>query len=444
MSNAISIPFEWTPREYQMPLWSFLEGGGKRAVAVWHRRGGKDLFSLNWCCTSMVTRPGVYWHLFPTYNQGRKIAWDGFTKAGRPFLSHFPEPLVQSKNNTEMKLTFKTGGVYQVVGTEDPDRLVGANPVGCIFSEYSLQDPRAWDMVRPILAENEGWAIFIYTARGRNHGFTMKNLAEAEIKKAHANNRAPRWFCQVLTIDDTKAVTKEAVEQEREDGMPEELIQQEFYCSFDAPIVGAYYGKQMMKMLEDGRICNVPWEPNLEVHTAWDLGVGDSTGITFYQEYGLEKRIIEYYENSGEGLPHYAKVLKERDYVYGRHIAPWDIEVRELGTGKSRREVAKELGITFEVLKQSKVADGIEVVRNMLSSVWIDEKKGSRLIEALRSYRKEYDEVTKTFTDKPLHDWTSHPCDSVRYMAMGQKKRSKHGEKQPQARAMADDDDIYA
>ena len=421
----LTIPYDWAPRDYQLPLWSFLENGGKRAVAVWHRRGGKDLFSINWCCTSMVQRPGVYWHLFPTYNQGRKIAWDGFTKAGRKFIDHFPKELISAQNNTEMKLTFKTGGVYQVVGTEDPDRLVGANPVGCIFSEYSLQDPRAWDMIRPILAENEGWAVFIYTARGRNHGYKMKELAEKEIARAKAENRASRWFCQVLTIDDTKAITKEAVDQERADGMPEELVQQEFYCSFDAPIVGAYYANQMAKVLEEKRITNVPWEPQLPVNTVWDIGIGDSTSIIFYQVYGLEVRIIDYYEASGEGLAHYAKVLRERDYVYGTHHAPWDIEVRELGTGKSRLETARSLGIKFHVLKQHSVNDGIEMGRNLLPRVWFDETKCERLIEGLRNYRKEWDEVRKCFKDNPLHDWTSHPADAFRYLAMAQPKRKK-------------------
>lgn len=430
----LTIPHDWAPRDYQLPLWSFLENGGKRAVAVWHRRGGKDLFSLNWCCTSMVQRPGVYWHLFPTYNQGRKIAWDGFTKAGRPFMSHFPEQLVSAKNNTEMKLTFKTGGVYQVVGTEDPDRLVGANPVGCIFSEYSLQDPRAWDMVRPILAENEGWAVFIYTARGKNHGYKMLELAKKEIASAKRLAVAPRWFAEVLTVNDTRAVTPEAVQAERDDGMPEELIQQEFYCSFDAPIVGAYYAKQMANALFEKRICQVPWEPNLPVHTVWDLGVSDSTAIIFYQEYGMENRIIDYYEQSGEGLAHYAKILKDREYVYGRHYAPWDIEVRELGTGKSRREVAQSLGIKFIVLKQHAVNDGIEMGRNLLPSCWFDEKKCDRLIEALRQYHKEWDEKNKCFKDNPLHDWTSHPADCFRYLAMSKPKRKKH-DKPPQEKA---------
>lgn len=432
----LTIPHDWVPRDYQLPLWQFLEGGGKRAAAVWHRRAGKDLFALNWCAAASVQRPGVYWHLFPTYNQGRKIAWDGFTKAGRRFIDHFPEQIVSAKNNTEMKLTLKTGGVYQVVGTEDPDRLVGANPVGCIFSEYSLQDPRAWDMIRPILAENEGWAVFIYTARGKNHGYKLLQVAKSEVALARKEARPSRWFAEVLTITDTRAVPQATVEQERADGMPEELIQQEFFCSFEAPIVGSYYSKQMQKMDADKRICAVPHDPILPVHTAWDIGIGDATSIIFYQVYGMEKRIIDFYENTGEGLPHYAKVLVERDYVYGSHTAPWDIEVRELGTGKSRREVAASLGIKFRVLKQQECSrdEGIEMVRNVLASVWIDEKKCERLIAALREYRKEWDEVKKCFKDTPLHDWTSHPADAMRYFAMSQPKRKKD-DRAPQERA---------
>lgn len=430
-AQEISIPFNWKPRDYQLPLWRFLEQGGKRGVAVWHRRAGKDLFGINWCCTSMIQRPGLYWHLFPTYNQGRKIAWDGYTKTGRRFLDHFPSALVDSQNNTDMRLTLKTGGTYQVVGTEDPDRLVGANPVGCIFSEYSLQDPKAWDFIRPILAENEGWALFIYTARGRNHGYTMIEMAK----------KNPKWHAEILDVDTTGAVSKQAIQDERESGMPEEMIQQEFYCSFDAPIVGAYYGELMMKMLEDKRICNVPYESNLLVHTAWDLGVGDATSIVFYQVYGHEIRIIDYYENSGEGLAHYAKILNNKEYAYQAHYAPWDIEVRELGTGKTRLETARSLGIRFKVGKQLAVDDGIEAVRNMLPKVWIDETKCGRLIECLRQYRKEWDDKKKTFKDNPYHDWTSHGADAMRTMAWGFKGRPKHAMDTP-AKAKSDYDPL--
>ena len=405
----ITVPLDWAPRPYQFPLWKFLEDGGKRAVAVWHRRAGKDLLSINWCAVSALTRPGLYWHLFPTYNQGRKIAWDGMTRDGRKFIDHFPKEMWEAVNNTEMRLTLKNGSIYQVVGTDNVDRLVGANPVGVVFSEYSLQDPRAWDYIRPILAENGGWALFIYTARGRNHGYDLLNMAK----------RNEKWFQQTLTVEDTRAISSDAVEEERQAGMPEEMIQQEFYCSFDAPLVGSYYGSAMAKLLADGRLTSLPYEPRLEVHTAWDLGVGDSTAIVFYQKHGQEIRIIDYYENSGEGLAHYAKIVKEKEYVYGEHLAPHDIQVRELGSGKSRLEVARELGIRFRVVPNLRIDDGIEAVRTTLPKCWFDETKTRHLIESLRQYRKDFDEKNKVFRDKPLHDWTSHPADAFRYMCVG-------------------------
>lgn len=410
----IQVPIDWKPRPYQLPLWKYMEGGGKRAVAVWHRRAGKDLSSINWCAVSAMTRPGLYWHLFPTYNQGRKIAWDGMTRDGRKFLEHFPKEMWEAVNNTEMRLTLKNGSIYQVVGTDNVDRLVGANPVGVVFSEYSLQDPRAWDYIRPILAENGGWALFIYTARGRNHGYDLLNVAK----------KNENWFQQVLSVEDTRAIPLSAIDEERASGMPEEMIQQEFYCSFDAPLVGSYYGNAMARLLADRHLTKIPYEPLLEVHTAWDLGVGDSTSIIFYQLSGAEIRIIDYYEMQGEGLAHYAKVLREKEYVYGEHLAPHDIQVRDFSTGKSRLEAARELGIRFRVVPNLRVDDGIEAVRNTLPKCYFDEDKCSHLIEALRQYRKDYDEKRQVFRDRPLHDWTSHPADAMRYLSLGIRQRN--------------------
>lgn len=415
----IQVPNDWEPREYQKPLWSFLENGGKRAVAVWHRRAGKDLVAINWCATKAVEKPGLYWHLFPTYNQGRKIAWDGMTKTGRKFLDHFPEQLRKAVNNTEMRLTLKNGSIYQVVGTDNPDRLVGANPVGVIFSEYSLQDPRAWQHIRPILTENKGWAVFIYTARGRNHGYDMLNMAK----------KNDLWFHQVLTANDTQAISREDIEEEKDAGMPIEMIEQEFYCSFDAPLVGSYYGNYMARALADNRITSVPYDPLVEVHTAWDLGIGDSTAIIFFQVVGLEIRIIDYYENDGEGLAHYAKIIREKEYAYGEHIGPHDLQVREMSTGKSRIESARGLGLRFRIIPNLRVDDGIEAVRTILSRCWFDTKKCERLIEALRQYRKDFDDRNKVFRNTPLHDWTSHPADALRYMALGLKDRLRRNDR---------------
>ena len=409
----LRVPVDWRPRPYQLPLWKFLEDGGKRAVCVWHRRAGKDLCSINWAVVSALQRPGLYWHLFPTYNQGRKIAWDGMTKDGRAFLNHFPEELIQGKNNTEMRLTLKNGSIFQVVGTDNVDRLIGANPVGVIFSEYSVQDPRAWDYIRPILAENDGWALFIFTARGRNHGYDLLNIAK----------RNETWFQQVLSVEDTRAIPMSAVDEERAAGMPEEMIEQEFFCSFDAPLVGAYYGNAMARLLADKHITKVPYEPLLDVHTSWDLGVGDSTVILFFQLQGNEIRIIDYYENQGEGLAHYIKVLREKEYVYGDHYAPHDIQVRDFSTGRSRLEIARELGVRFRVAANLRIDDGIEAVRSILPRCYFDEDKCSHLIEALRQYRKDYDEKLKAYKDRPLHDWTSHPADAMRYLALSVRDR---------------------
>ena len=417
----ITVPHDWRPRDYQLHLWKYLEKGGKRAVAVWHRRAGKDLLSVNFCATQAIKRKGLYWHLLPTYNQGRKIIWDGMTKTGRSFLSHFPDPLVAAVNNTDMRLTLKNGSFYQVVGTDNIDRLVGSNPVGVVFSEYSLQDPRAWDLMRPILAENGGWAVFIYTARGRNHGYDLFNMA----------TRNEKWFSQRLSVDDTRAVSKDAIEEEREAGMPDELIQQEFYCSFDAPLVGSYYGSLMAKALAEERIKNVPYETRLEVHTAWDLGMADSTAIIFFQRFGNEYRIIDYYENQGEGIPHYIKYLRDKDYVYGKHIAPHDIKVREMGTGKSRYEVARDLGLRFYVCPNIKIHDGIEAARTVIPRCYFDEKRCSLLVEALRQYRKDYDEKNKVYHDRPLHDWTSHAADAFRYLALGTRDLNINKQKLP-------------
>jgi len=407
--TVVKVPRDWTPRPYQLPLWSFLEHGGKRAVAVWHRRAGKDTVGLNWTAVASMQRPGLYWHMLPTYQQGRKIVWDGINKDGRKFLDYWPPEMIENVNNTEMKLEFKNGAIWQVVGTDNVDRLVGANPVGCVLSEYSLQDPRAWNYIRPILAENEGWALFIYTPRGRNHGYTL-------YKTARDNDS---WFGQVLTVDDTGAITPEAVQDERDAAMPEEMIKQEFYCSFDASLVGAYYADQMSKAQDDGRICKVPFEPALPVITAWDLGMHDYTAIWFAQQDRTANRVIDYYEASGLGLEAYARVLKSKPYTYSEHLAPRDIEVREMGTGKSRKEIARNFGITFRTVPQIGVQDGINVVRQFLPKCYFDAHNTDAGLECLKQYTKDFDHKKNMFRDKPAHNWASHGADAFRMLAVG-------------------------
>lgn len=439
--NNIQLPYKFKPREYQKDFFTAMDNGFLRAVVVWHRRAGKDKSLINFTAKKMMERVGAYYYFFPTYTQGKKIMWKGMDRQGMPFLEHFPAELRYNKpNDTEMSLqlihptdrekdgSVKPGSIIQIIGTDNIDSVVGTNPVGCVFSEYALQDPEAWDYIRPILAENGGWAVFNFTPRGENHGYDIYQLADD----------SPDWFCQVLTVDDTKAIPKKVLKQEREEIIKKDgndaLYQQEYKCNFDVPIAGAYYAEQIMKALEEGRIGNVPHEPSLPVDTIWDLGVGDSTAIWFLQQVGKEKRIIDYYEASGEGLSHYAQELQDKPYTYRNHWAPHDIEVRELSDGKSRIEKALRLGINFRIVPKLSVDDGIDAARDILNSCWFDKKKCRRGLNALKSYHKEYDEKNQTYRKHPHHDWTSHGADAFRYLAIATKENTDSGEQPPSAK----------
>ena len=428
----IEVPHDWEPRTYQLPLWKALEQGVKRAVAVWHRRAGKDVTALNWTITQMLQRVGQYWHIFPQYNQGRKIIWDGRTKEGRPYLDFFPTPLIANKNATEMKITLRNGSIWQVVGSDNYNAIVGPNPVGCVFSEFALQNPRAWDFIRPILLENNGWAIFLYTPRGHNHGFELHQMAQ----------RLQHWFSQLLTIEDTGVISREAIEQERTEGVPDEIIEQEYYCSFNAPLAGSYYGKLLSEAEATGRIGNVPYDPAVLVDTWWDLGVGDSTAIWFQQSVGAEIHFIDYYETSGEGFAHYAKVLQDKPYVYNYHWAPADIQARELSTGKTRLEAAKKLRIDFRLAGNVKVDDGINAARLILPKCWFDQEKCAYGIRALEEYHKEWDDKMREYKNHPFHDWSSHAADAFRYFAVTYQPQGPESYSKIQKFAVSDYDEF--
>lgn len=409
----IQLPNGWDPRPYQMPLWNYLENGGKRAVAVWHRRAGKDSLSLNWTATQAMQKTGVYWHMAPTQKQVRKIVWDNIDKQGRRIIDQvFPPEIRAKKNDTEMRIELINGSIWQCVGSDNYNSLVGANPSGVVFSEYSLADPSAWDYIRPILAENGGWALFIYTPRGRNHGWEIYDMARQN----------PDWFAQALSVEDTNAIPLWAIDDERKAGMDEDRIQQEFYVSFDSAMPGAYYAKLLSDADREGRITNVPYEPRLPVIVAWDLGVHDHTSLWFFQHLGREVRAIDYYENSGEGLEHYVKILNSKTYIYGNPVLPHDVAVKELGTGKTRLEILQSLGVRCsydDILPRGSVADRIQAVRSTLPITYFDAKKCHRGIEALRNYHRDYDDKLKVYKSTPAHDWSSHAADSFGYGCQG-------------------------
>jgi hypothetical protein len=226
--SIISLPYKFTPRPYQMPFLEAMRDGCRRAVLVWHRRSGKDKTVVNFTVAQMLQRVGTYYHFLPFYSQGRKAVWDNVDKDGLALLSHFPEELIKSKNEQEMRIEFKNGSAWQVMGSDKADSIVGTNPVGVTFSEYSLCDPTSWDLVRPILAENGGWAVFIYTPRGMNHGFSLYSSAKANPFDAKTGKG---WFSQILTVEDTHAISDDALRDELAQ-MPRDIYDQEYFCKF--------------------------------------------------------------------------------------------------------------------------------------------------------------------------------------------------------------------
>ncbi len=413
-----------------MRLWAYLERGGKRAVAVWHRRSGKDSCALNWTAVAALSRTGLYWHMLPEAAQGRKVVWDAVDGAGRRVIDQvFPVAIRTRSNVTDMKIELANGSVWQVVGSDNYDSLVGANPVGVVFSEYALARPAAWDYIRPILAENGGWAMFIFTPRGRNHAYELFRTAQTR----------DDWFAEVLGIEATGAIDPAVIEDERAAGMADEMIDQEFHCSFEAPLTGSYYGKLLHEAEQAGRIATVPRDAGLPVETWWDLGVADETAIWFVQQAGREVRVIDYYEAHGEGLEHFAKILRERPYAYREHLWPHDGRHRELSTGLSRQDLAETLGIRpIRIVPASSVADGIQAVRTLLPRVWFDAEACAKGLEALRHYARDWDERARSYRDKPRHDWASHGADAFRIGAQGMERPDPGGWAEPQAVTWSD------
>jgi len=374
-----------------------------------HRRGGKDVTIFNWVIEQLIKEVQTCYYVFPTYAQAKKAIWDGINIAGFPIMSYIPKPFIAQKYEQELKIKFGNGSILQFVGSDNIDSLMGTNPKIVVFSEYAMQSPIAWEYLRPILKVNDGTAIFISTPRGKNHFYTMKQIAL---------DNSDTWFYEELSIEDTGVLSKADMEEERQSGMSEELIQQEYYVSFDRGVEGSYYGKIIAELSRTDHLCYVPYESRSVVHTAWDIGYGDSTAIVFFQKVGIEIRIIDHYEAHGEGLPHYAKVLQDKPYVYGTHYFPHDAGSGQFATGKTTQQLALEVGMKSTVLPRDDLQVGIEATRRMLTNCWIDSKKCKKLIEYLSNYHKKYNDVKEVYSDTPEHDKSSHSADATRYMAM--------------------------
>lgn len=411
--NEIVIPYKPRPlqREIHKNLlrWNLL---------VCHRRFGKTVFAINELVKQAVKcqkKMPRYAYVAPYYKQAKQIAWD--------YCKEFTRPIPGIKiNESELRVDFPWGARIQLFGADAPDSMRGMYFDCVVLDEYADMSPRIFsEVLRPALSDRKGSAIFIGSAKGGTPFYDLYDKVKEDAD----------WFVRVYKASETGVIPDNELLDAKKI-MDEDEFNQEYECSWTASIKGAYYAKQLADAQTDERIGKVPHDPRLQVHTAWDLGVGDSTAIWFWQQLGQEVRIIDYYEQSGEGLPHYARVLKDKGYNYGDHWAPHDIQVRELGSGKSRIETAKMLGIQFRIVPNLSIDDGINAVRNTLPRCWIDSKRCEFGLQALRNYRKEYDDRRQEFKPRPLHDWSSHAADAFRYLSVALRdKKQQDKPKQP-------------
>ena len=413
MARVIEVTQEiaYRPREQ---VKAFHNRSERFAVIVAHRRFGKTVAAINDLIRACfeVDLPNVrVAYIAPYLSQAKAIAWD--------YLLEYTQDIPEIKVNiAELRIDFPNGSRIRLFGADNYNAMRGLYMDAVVLDEPADFPASAWPtVIRPCIVDRKGKATFIGTPKGKNEFWEIYNSAKDD----------PNWYCAMFKASETGILDQEELDEARR-AMGDDRYMQEFETSFEAAIVGAFYSKEMKDATDDGRVTSVPYDPAASVITAWDLGIGDSTAIWFAQYIGQEIHIIDYYENSGVGLDHYAKVLFEKGYHYEQHILPHDVQVKELGTGKSRLETLDALGIrNIEIAPKLGVDDGIQAARSMLARCWFDEENCGRGIEALRQYRRDFDEKLKSWRGRPLHDWTSHGADAFRYLAVGYKPYDQWG-----------------
>ena len=417
----IRIPNNWKPRDYQMPAWSYLENGGKHAELIWHRRSGKDDLALNRTAVAAFERVATYWHMLPLQTQVRKAIWTAINPHSgiRRIDEAFPKELRENTNDQEMFIRFKNGSTWQALGSDNYDSMVGSPPAGITYSEWGLANPSARGYLRPIIAENNGWQIYITTPRGKNHAYST-------FKAAQKNSES---FAQLLTAEETGILTPAQLIIERQEYIDtygedqgNALFEQEYYCSFEAAILGAYYGKELAAVEREGRRGYFPVDPNFPVHTAWDIGKTDDTSIWFYQSTFDGLRIIDFHSSHGNDIDFYVDLLINKPYAVKYLVLPHDAKAKRLGMKRTVeeqfRDAGKQHGFKVAVLPVLSIQDGIQAARKTFPVCYFNETTCMDGLEALAQYRREWDDAKKCFNDNPVHDWTSHPADAFRYLSL--------------------------
>lgn len=416
---TIRLPNNWKPRFYQSPAWNYLEGGGRHCELVWHRRSGKDDLGLHWTAVASFERVGTYWYMLPLASQAKKAIWNAINpKTGKKRIDEaFPPEIRKRKNDQEMYIEFQSGSTWQVVGSDNYNSLVGSPPIGLVYSEWALSNPAAKAYLRPILAENGGWQIFNTTPRGKNHAYRTLMAAKDD----------PKCFAQVLTAKETRILTPEQLESllieyinDYGEALGTAYFEQEFMCSFETPVMGAIYAKELREAAS--RIRMVPYDPSKPVHIFWDLGRADKTCIWFAQLAPFEYRVIDYLEGVGKHIGEYIVELQAKKYVYGDCWLPHDANNELLAAERTVAQQLRGAGFKTRTVTKTSIDTRIEAARLMLPLVYFDEKKCELGLEALRSYKYDVDEDTKQFSKEPLHDWASHAADAFGYMAVALKE----------------------
>lgn len=404
-------------RWYQRPFHEYLVKGGKRAIEIAHRRWGKDEIALNVTRTLAHERIASYWHCLPEYEQGRKALWDAINAhtGKRRIDEAFPPQIRESKDEQKMFIKLKCGSTWQIIGSDRYDATVGAGVAGIVYSEWALANPSAWAYHRPMVEENNGWAAFITTPRGRNHAKSMLDMAK----------KNPHWFAEVSSIRDTGALTQEQIDETLTEyialygeDIGQAQFDQEYLCSFNAAILGAFYAREMAQLRTDGRIKVTEPLAGKPVHTAWDIGVRDDTSIWWFQVIAGRPHIFDCYSASGVGIDHYADICRKKPWPRGLDWVPHDAKVTEWGTGRTRVEAMQREGLNPRLCPTVSKLDGIQAARTTIQRAIFHPRCEDIGIAALEQYRREWDDEKKTYRASEVHDWTSHLADAFRYLAL--------------------------